>query len=79
VEAVDFYATRDSNPEKWYPTGPDGVVRKFDDLPAKYVENVDMEIPFGGKRVLSDADVADLVAFLRTLTDGYREDGDKPR
>jgi cytochrome c peroxidase len=73
-EAVDFYAQRDSDPAKWYPTGPDGVVRKFDDLPAGYVANVNMELPFGGKRVLSDGDVDDLVAFLGTLTDGYRGD-----
>jgi hypothetical protein len=31
-----------------------------------------MEPPFGGGRHLSDADVDDLVAFLETLTDGYR-------
>ncbi|MEA2730702.1 MAG: cytochrome c peroxidase, partial [Acetobacteraceae bacterium] len=70
-DAVAFYATRDTSPERWFPTTPDGVVQKFDDLPAKYVANVSMELPFGPKRVLSDADVDDLVAFLRTLTDGY--------
>jgi cytochrome c peroxidase len=70
-EAVEFYATRDTDPRKWYPVGPGGAVRKFDDLPAKYAANVSMEKPFGGKRVLSDADVDDLVAFLGTLTDGY--------
>lgn len=64
-EAVDFYAERDSDPGKWYPG------RKFDDLPPEYVGNVSREVPFGGKRVLSDADVDDLVAFLGTLTDGY--------
>ncbi|MDR3533636.1 MAG: cytochrome c peroxidase [Rhodopila sp.] len=71
-DAVAFYAGRDADPGAWYPTGPDGVVRKFDDLPRAFVANVDMEPPFGGRRVLSDADVDDLVAFLRTLTDGYR-------
>jgi cytochrome c peroxidase len=71
-DAVAFYAQRDSDPQKWYPQGPDGQVRKFDDLPAKYVANVTMEAPFGPRRVLSDLDVDDLVAFLRTLTDGYR-------
>lgn len=71
-DAVAFYAERDTDPAKWYPVGPDGAVRKFDDLPAAYVANVSMEMPFGPKRVLSDADVDDLVAFLRTLTDGYR-------
>ncbi|MGD0102555.1 MAG: cytochrome c peroxidase [Rhodopila sp.] len=72
-DAVAFYATRDTDPEKWYPKGPDGAVRKFDDLPPAYAGNVNMERPFGGERVLSDADVDDLVAFLRTLTDGYAD------
>jgi cytochrome c peroxidase len=71
-DAVAFYAERDTDPGKWYPTGPDGMVRKFNDVPAAYVGNVSMEMPFGPKRVLSDADVDDLVTFLRTLTDGYR-------
>jgi cytochrome c peroxidase len=65
-EAVAFYAERDTEPGKWYRGG------KFDDLPAEYVQNVNTEMPFGPKRVLSDADVDDLVAFLGTLTDGYR-------
>jgi cytochrome c peroxidase len=70
-DAVAFYAERDTDPQKWYPVGPDGKVRKFDDLPPDYGANVNQELPFGGRRVLSDADVDDLVAFLRTLTDGY--------
>jgi cytochrome c peroxidase len=71
-DAVAFYAQRDTDPAKWYPTGPDGTVQKFNDLPAEYLQNVTMEPPFGPRQVLSDADVDDLVAFLSTLTDGYR-------
>jgi cytochrome c peroxidase len=71
-EAVAFYAERDTDPGKWFPAGPDGAVRKFDDMPAAYVGNISQEAPFGGKRMLSDADVDDLVVFLGTLTDGYR-------
>jgi cytochrome c peroxidase len=71
-DAVAFYAERDTKPEKWYPQGPDGVVQKFDDLPSAYQANVTMEMPFGARRVLSETDVDDLVAFLGTLTDGYR-------
>jgi cytochrome c peroxidase len=71
-DAVAFYAERDTDPGKWYPAGPDGAVRKFDDLPAAYVGNVSTELPFGGQNVLSNADVDDIVAFLRTLTDGYQ-------
>jgi cytochrome c peroxidase len=77
-DAVSFYATRDTNPERWYPKGADGTVRKFDDLPSQYQKNIDYEPPFGGKAggapSLSPEDVADIVAFLQTLTDGYRPD-----
>jgi cytochrome c peroxidase len=71
-DAVAFYAERDTAPEKWYPTAPDGTVRKFDDLPAAYRPNVSTEKPFGPDRVLLDADVDDLTAFLKTLTNGYQ-------
>jgi cytochrome c peroxidase len=71
-DAVAFYVERDTDPRKWYPTAPDGTARKFDDLPIAYQANVTMEPPFGPRRLLSDADVDDLVAFLRTLTDGYQ-------
>lgn len=62
-DAVAFYAERDTAPEKWYPAG------KFDDLPPAYAANVTTEPPFGPTRSLSDVDVDDLVAFLRTLTE----------
>jgi cytochrome c peroxidase len=74
-DAVAFYATRDTNPERWYPVGPDGKVRKFNDLPVQYQGNIDLEPPFdrkpGQSPALSDQDVNDIVAFLRTLTDGF--------
>jgi cytochrome c peroxidase len=73
-DAVAFYAQRDTDPGPWYPSALDGTVQKFNDLPTAYVENVTKEPPFGPRRLLSDADVDDLVAFLRTLTDGYRPD-----
>ena len=44
-DAVRFYAERDTEPQKWYPRGPDGSVSKFDDLPAKYRRNVDTDPP----------------------------------
>jgi len=75
-DAVRFYAQRDTQPQKWYPRRADGTVNKFDDLPPQYRANVNMEPPFGGKPgskpVLTEADVRDIVAFLKTLTDGYR-------
>lgn len=74
-QAVAFYATRDTNPERWYPIGRDGKVRKFDDLPEQYQGNINYEPPFnrrpGQPPALSEQDVRDIVAFLRTLTDGF--------
>lgn len=73
-DAVAFYATRDTNPERWYPRGADGKVDKFNDLPPEYRANVDFEkVPYdrkpGQKPHLSDKDVDAIVAFLKTLTD----------
>jgi len=75
-DALTFYVQRDTNPEKWYPLNPDGSVKKFDDLPAAYVVNVNTtEAPYnrrqGDAPALSDVEVDDLIAFLRTLSDGY--------
>jgi cytochrome c peroxidase len=78
-EAVAFYATRDTNPERWYPRNPDGSVRMFDDLPSRYVDNLNVEPPFdrhlGDKPALTDQEIDDIVVFLGTLTDGYRAPG----
>ena len=75
-DALTFYVQRDTNPEKWYPLNLDGSVKKFDDLPAQYVANVNTtEVPYdrrkGDAPALSDAEVDDVIAFLRTLSDGY--------
>jgi cytochrome c peroxidase len=73
-EVVDFYATRDTNPERWYPKKPDGSVAKYDDLPEKFHENVNVkEAPYdrkpGQKPRLNDDEIDAIVAFLETLTD----------
>ena len=72
AQAVSFYATRDLRPDLWYPT-VNGQVQKFNDLPASLRTNVSMVRPFGLRPgdapILTAEDVADLVAFLRTLTD----------
>jgi cytochrome c peroxidase len=76
-DVVAFYAQRDANPEKWYPVDSTGKAMKFDDLPQKYHGNVESGSPFGrargGKPPLSDDEIADIVAFLETLTDGFRQ------
>ncbi len=76
-DALTFYVQRDTNPEKWYPLNPDGSVNKFDDLPPQYHANVNTtEVPYnrklGDTPALSDAEVDDVIAFLKTLSDGYR-------
>lgn len=67
-EVVAFYATRATDPKRWYAHG------HFDDLPAKYWPNVNTNpAPYhrgeGESPVLDDHDVDALVAFLETLTD----------
>ena len=68
---------RDTNPEKWYPLNADGSVNKFDDLPLQYQANVNTtEAPYnrglGDVPALSDAEIDDVIAFLKTLSDGYK-------
>jgi cytochrome c peroxidase len=74
-DVVRFYAERDTRPQKWYPLGPNGVL-KFDDLPIQYHGNLDTLPPFGrhigDPPALSEAEIRDIVAFLNALTDGYR-------
>ena len=77
-ETVEFYVRRDTNPEEWYPTGADGAVRKYDDLPPEYARNVNTdEAPYdrhpGDPPALSASEIDDVVAFLQTLTDDYRK------
>lgn len=68
-EVVRFYATRDSNRQRWY--GPGGIP---DDLPARYRTNLETgKAPFnrppGAGPALTESEVLDVVAFLRTLSD----------
>ena len=73
-DVMHFYVERDLHPEKFYPRGPDGLVRKFDDLPPGVPVNVDRDPPLdrepGAAPALSEPEIDDLIAFLRTLTDG---------
>jgi cytochrome c peroxidase len=73
-EALTFYVQRDTQPEKWYPRRADGGLEKFDDLPERYRANVNTsEAPYnrrpGEPPALSDAEIDDLIAFLKTLSD----------
>ena len=76
-DVVRFYVRRDTNPEEWYPVGPDGTVQKFNDLPPQYRKNVNTtEGPYnrlpGMAPALTDDEIDDVIQFLGTLTDGYK-------
>lgn len=74
TEVLQFYAERDTDPGKFFPRTADGHIAKFDDLPTRYLANIDtVDAPFdrkaGDKPALDDAEIRDILAFLRTLND----------
>jgi cytochrome c peroxidase len=82
-EVVDFYVRRDTHPEEWYPAGVAGAVHKYDDLPPQHSAGVNTaEAPYdrepGDAPALSSAEIDDVVAFLRTLTDASVPDTGTP-
>lgn len=77
AQVLDFYDFRDTEPRKIYPRRSDGTIAKYDDLPARYRANIDTaDPPFdrkpGDPPAMSPQDERDIIAFLGTLTDGYR-------
>ena len=71
AQVLDFYATRDTEPARWYPPG-----QKFDDLPPALRGNVSRIAPLDGRPAgsqpaLSPRDVRDIACFLTTLNDGH--------
>ncbi|MDB5853177.1 MAG: putative di-heme cytochrome c peroxidase [Herminiimonas sp.] len=53
-----------------------GTVQKYNDLPAAYRGNIDTQLPLDGRTAgspnpMTEAQIADLICFLKTLTDGY--------
>ena len=79
-DVMKFYNLRDIEPGKIYPHDTQGHVLQYDDLPAKYHANIDKsDAPFdrqpGDTPSMTDADIADIIAFLHTLTDGYQPSG----
>jgi cytochrome c peroxidase len=78
-DVLDFYAERDLRPGRFFARDVRGRVVKYDDLPKGERENVNTEPPFdrkpGERPALDRRERADIVAFLRTLTDGYWTSG----
>jgi cytochrome c peroxidase len=73
-QVLEFYVQRDLSPEKWYPRDARGHIQPYDDLPPEYRANVDRDPPFnrkpGDTPALSKTEIGDVIAFLKTLTDG---------
>jgi cytochrome c peroxidase len=68
-DAVAFYNTRSIDPGKWYAGG-----KTFDDVPVAYRDNINVNSPPMNRRpdmpaALTEGEIDDIVAFLRTLTD----------
>lgn len=75
-DVVDFYVTRETEPARWYPSAADGTVQKYNDLPERYLANVNTtEVPYdrklGEQPRLTPEEIDAVVAFLTTLSDGY--------
>jgi len=69
-QVLRFYNTRDSRPELWYPV-LGGEPQRFNDLPAAQHLNINRQAPFASQPLMSEADLADVICFLRTLSDGH--------
>jgi cytochrome c peroxidase len=76
-EVMDFYDFRDVDPGRIYPKDAAGHVEKYDDIPARYQANADViDPPFdrhpGELPAMTAQDRQDIIAFLKTLTDGFK-------
>lgn len=81
-QVLDFYNLRDVQPQHIYPHNAAGEVAKYDDLPARYHANIDTsDAPFdrklSDKPALTNAEIDDIIAFIRTLDDGDKSTRDR--
>jgi len=76
AQVMDFYAERDTAPQRIYPRDAHGRLIRYDDLPPADRANVDtVDPPFnrrpGQPPAITPQEERDIIAFLQTLTDGY--------
>ncbi|MFT9386405.1 cytochrome-c peroxidase, partial [Acetobacter sp.] len=74
TQAIDFYRLRDPEPHAFYPQDATGRVMKYNDLPARFGSNIDVQDkPFGqavgAPPAFSEQERDDIIAFLKTLAD----------
>jgi cytochrome c peroxidase len=72
--AVRFHFERDTQPQKWYRKADGSPDLPYNDLPRRYHDNLAGGVPFNGRYRPSDQDIADIVAFLKTLNDADQTD-----
>jgi cytochrome c peroxidase len=75
-QVIRFYVQRDTDPQLWYSLDASGTPIAYDDIQPALRGNVNTtEGPYNRTPAqgpaLNEAEIADLAAFLRTLTDGY--------
>jgi cytochrome c peroxidase len=76
-QVMDFYNLRNTNPDKIYPHDAAGKVEKYNDIPPQFQANVDVadapfDRKFGDKPAMTDSEVRDIIAFVKTLDDGFK-------
>lgn len=76
-DTLRFYVERDTAPQKWY-ADKSGKLVQYDDMPTIYRANIDhVNAPFNRKKgdapAMNDDEIRDMVAFLKTLDDGYSQ------
>ena len=76
TEVMRFYVRRDIEPARWYPLDAKGRAQTYNDLPPRFARQVSRdEAPYDRrgrqKPRLNEAEIGDVVAFLRTLDDGF--------
>jgi len=76
-DVLAFYNERNTAPQKFYPRGTTGGIERFNDLPARFHGNIDnkdapFDRKFGDQPAMTDRDMGDIIAFLKTLNDGYQ-------
>jgi cytochrome c peroxidase len=79
-QVMDFYNLRNTSPEKIYPRDASGKLEVYNDIAPQYRANVDVadapfDRKFGDKPAMTDAEIKDIIAFVKTLNDGYRPSG----
>jgi cytochrome c peroxidase len=69
-----FYNERNTDPGKFYPRTADGKIDKYDDIPPALQKNVDVtdapfDRKFGDTPAMTNDDIRDIIAFVKTLND----------